>query len=161
VALDCFASLAMTRAWSNIARQQHACNASLFISAKCRKTAARRANHIALAKTCPALRVKINRFAIAPNHTYDLRVPSHTRGVSRSSRTLVRDAMDAMRHETSDAVADGEIVWSWRPDAGAKSLRCAGVRFEDDGGKQARSPGRARISRNTIVQGMPVDAVDL
>jgi hypothetical protein len=31
--------------------------------------------------------------------------------------------MDAMRHETNDAVADGEIVWFWRPDAGAKSRR--------------------------------------
>jgi hypothetical protein len=30
-----------------------------------------------------------------------------------------------MCHETSDAVADGEIVWSWRPDAGAKFLRRA------------------------------------
>ena len=47
-------------------------------------------------------------------------VPPQMRGVSRSSRTLVRDAMDAMCHETSDAVADGEIVWSWRPDAGVK-----------------------------------------
>src|SRR5882762_8810107 len=32
-------------------------------------------------------------------------------------------------------------------------------RTAGDGGKRARSPGRARISRNTIVQGMPVDAV--
>jgi hypothetical protein len=33
-------------------------------------------------------------------------------------------------------------VWSWRPDAGAKLLR---KRFrESDGGKRARSPGRAR-----------------
>jgi hypothetical protein len=66
--------------------------------------------------------------------------PVPLRGVSRSSRTLVRDAMDAMRYETNDAVADGEVVWFWRPDAGAKSV----VRPTDDGGKQARSPGRAR-----------------
>jgi len=26
-------------------------------------------------------------------------------------------------HSTSDANADGEIVWSWRPDAGVKSCR--------------------------------------
>src|SRR5258707_6884775 len=32
-------------------------------------------------------------------------------------------------------------------------------RTAGDGGKRARSPGRARISRKTIVQGMPVDAV--
>jgi hypothetical protein len=36
--------------------------------------------------------------------------------------------------------ADGKIVWSWHPDAGVKfALRSAG-----DGGKRARSPGRAR-----------------
>jgi hypothetical protein len=27
--------------------------------------------------------------------------------------------MDAMSHETSETIADGEVVWSWRPDAGA------------------------------------------
>jgi len=38
--------------------------------------------------------------------------------------------------------ADGKAVWSWRPDAGAKLSR---KRFhESDGGKRARSPGRAR-----------------
>jgi hypothetical protein len=36
--------------------------------------------------------------------------------------------------------ADGEGVWSWRPDAGAK---VAGLPA-NDGGKRARSPGRAR-----------------
>ena len=44
---------------------------------------------------------------------------------------------------TSDALTDEEVVWSWRRDAGAKLAktltRCAG-----DGGKKARSPGRAR-----------------
>jgi hypothetical protein len=28
--------------------------------------------------------------------------------------------MDARRHETNDVIADGEIVWFWRPDAGAQ-----------------------------------------
>ena len=41
---------------------------------------------------------------------------------------------------TSDAIADGEVVWSWRPDAGAKVVE----QSTDDGGKKARSPGRAR-----------------
>src|SRR6516225_8745024 len=45
------------------------------------------------------------------------------RGASRSSRTLGRDAMDAIDHETNDFIADGEVVWSWRPDAGAKSAK--------------------------------------
>ena len=38
--------------------------------------------------------------------------------------------------------ADGEVVWSWLPDAGVKFLRSK--LFGDDGGKKARSPGRAR-----------------
>src|SRR6202008_2116490 len=37
--------------------------------------------------------------------------------------------------------ADGEVVWSWSPDAEAK-LR--GHDPHGDGGNQARSPGRAR-----------------
>ena len=42
--------------------------------------------------------------------------------------------------------ADGEIVWSWHPDAGVKfALGRAG-----DGGKKARSPGRSRISRKPL-----------
>src|SRR5437773_4757127 len=36
--------------------------------------------------------------------------------------------------------AYGEVVWSWRRDAGAKLVE----QFASDGGKQARSPGRAR-----------------
>jgi hypothetical protein len=51
---------------------------------------------------------------------------------------------------TSDIAADGEIVWFWRSDAGAKFAGSAG-----DGGNQAWSPGRARISRKTIAQGRP------
>jgi len=34
----------------------------------------------------------------------------------------------------------GEDVWSWRPDAGVKSAATSA----GDGGKKARSPGRAR-----------------
>ena len=52
------------------------------------------------------------------------------------------DAMDAAARETNVAKADGEVVWSWRPKAGAKfadALHGAG-----DGGKKAWSPGRAR-----------------
>jgi hypothetical protein len=42
---------------------------------------------------------------------------------------------------TSVTRADGEVVWSWRPDAGAK---LCGDDLRSDGGKRARSPGRAR-----------------
>jgi hypothetical protein len=52
--------------------------------------------------------------------------------------------MDATARETSAAVADGENVWSWRRDAGAKLF---GDDPESDGGKRARSPRRARHKR--------------
>jgi hypothetical protein len=53
--------------------------------------------------------------------------------------------MDVLARETSVTDADGEIVWSWRPDAGVKSL---GDDPRDDGGYQARYPGEsAKISR--------------
>jgi hypothetical protein len=39
--------------------------------------------------------------------------------------------------------ADGEVVWFWRPDAGVKLATVLSHRA-DDGGKKARSPGRAR-----------------
>src|SRR5437763_887852 len=41
-----------------------------------------------------------------------------------------------------NARAYGEVVWSWRRDAGAKFPRSKLLR--GDGGKKARSPGRAR-----------------
>ncbi len=41
---------------------------------------------------------------------------------------------------TTDAFADGEVVWSWCPDAGTK-LR--GDELRDDGGNQARFPGES------------------
>jgi hypothetical protein len=49
--------------------------------------------------------------------------------------------MDVLARETSVAGTDGEIVWSWRPDAGVKSLGIP----RGDGGYQAGTPGRARI----------------
>jgi hypothetical protein len=62
--------------------------------------------------TCPDLLAKIFRFAISANHFYILHRPVPQRGVSRSSRTLERDAMDAAVSLTNDTKADGEVVWS-------------------------------------------------
>jgi hypothetical protein len=59
--------------------------------------------------------------------------------------------MDAIRHKTNDDIADGEIVWFWRPKAGAKFREMT----RDDGGNKVRSPGRSRISRKTVARGMP------
>ena len=61
---------------------------------------------------CPVLSEKIFRFAVPPNHHHHPPVPPHMRGVSRSSRTLVRDAVDAAALLTKGAKADGEVVWS-------------------------------------------------
>jgi hypothetical protein len=88
-----------------------------------------------------------------PNQWFPVARPVSARGALRDRHgRWERDAMDAACQETNDVVADGEVVWSWRPDAGAKWAE----RSADDGGKRARSPGRARISRKTIAQGMPV-----
>jgi len=61
-----------------------------------------------------------------------------------------------VRRQTTGARADGEIVWSWRSDAGAKVVKTLS-RLTGDGGNQAWSPGRSRISRKTIAQGRPDD----
>jgi len=37
------------------------------------------------------------------------------------------DAVDAEARRTSAVDADGEVVWSWRPDAGVKS--CGAIRM--------------------------------
>src|ERR1700719_1930922 len=73
------------------------------------------------------------------------RTRRHERGVGCGGR-----GCDARRAALE---ADGEVVWSWRPDAGAKFLRSKLLR--SDGGKRARSPGRSRISRKNIAWGMP------
>src|SRR5882757_935199 len=57
---------------------------------------------------------------------------------------------------TSGVCADGEVVWSWRSDAGVKLAKTL-TRLADDGGNQAWSPGRSRISRKAIAQGRPDD----
>ena len=70
----------------------------------------------------------------------------HRRGASRSSRTWEAgcDGRIVLRDEQHEA--DGEVVWSWRRDAGAKLPGTTIPR--GDGGKKARSPRRARIRRN-------------
>jgi hypothetical protein len=92
-----------------------------------------------------------------PNQNDHLRVPPPQEG-RVAVVTHVGSGMrwTRRRRKTGGAEAVGEIVWSWRPDAGAKFSR---KRFrESDGGKRARSPGRSRISRKTIAQGRPDDS---
>jgi len=81
------------------------------------------------------------------NQNDPLRVPHSPRGAFRDRHgRWARDAMDAMSHETNENIADGEVVWSWRPKAGVKSVE----RSTGDGDNKARSPGRSRISRNPL-----------
>ena len=82
-----------------------------------------------------------------PNHKHHPRCPaSMKRGVTADRHeTWVRDAMDADGVErvhvarTNDADADGEVVWSWRSEAGAKAAES----FADDGGNQAMVTGES------------------
>jgi hypothetical protein len=63
--------------------------------------------------------------------------------------------MDAIDHETNDFIADGEVVWSWRPDAGAKSAKML-PHLAGDGGKKARFTGEStKETVKTIAQGGP------
>jgi len=97
--------------------------ATSFIRDVMRYVTARRANHLAFLKTCPAVTAKINRFAMTPNQIYICRRPVPTRGALRGRHgRWKRDAVasGAIFCATNDAIADGEIAWSWRPDAGAK-----------------------------------------
>src|ERR1700693_1252347 len=53
---------------------------------------------------------------------------------------------------TGEPDADGEVVWFWRSEAGAK---VAGQVARTTVATKQRSPRRARISRKTIAWGMP------
>jgi hypothetical protein len=56
------------------------------------------------------------------------------------------------RQQTADAGADGQAVWSWRSEAGAKAAES----FADDGGNQAMVTGEsAEYAVKTIAQGRP------
>jgi hypothetical protein len=68
----------------------------------------------------PVLFEKIFRFSSDPNQLLFRRIPPRQEGVSRSSRNVERDVMDADVPLTNGTDADGEAVWSWRPDAGVK-----------------------------------------
>ena len=58
------------------------------------------------------------------------------------------------RQQTTDARADGQAVWSWRSEAGAKFSRSK--LLWDDGGNQAMVTGEsAEEAVKTIAQGRP------
>jgi len=59
------------------------------------------------------------------------------------------------RRQTTGARADGEVVWSWRSNAGAKVVKTL-TRLTGDGGNQAMVTGEsAKEAVKTIAQGRP------
>src|ERR1700742_3108737 len=85
------------------------CNCVVFVEAAHRITPDGQINI-----SCPVLRSKIFHFTFDPNHLHISSRPTrYERGVSRSSRTLGRDAMDAgSAADESACLADGEAVWA-------------------------------------------------
>jgi hypothetical protein len=83
------------------------------------------------------------------------------RGVSRSSRTWRRAAVAAKDRSilfgmrTNDRFADGQAVWSWRPDAGAKPARRTTRSLRVTVAKEPGHRGEHRVRRKTIAQGRP------
>src|SRR5215212_7375287 len=89
------------------------------------------------------------------NRKYVCLPHAHMRGrIAIVTARWARDAMDAaasgrfLPDETPAAY--GEVVWAWRRDRGVYPVgRCR----RGNGDKKRRSPGRARISRQTIARG--------
>ena len=84
---------------------------------------------------------------------------THKRGASRSSRTLGagcdgRTSPSAILARTNGVCADGEVVWSWRSDAGAK---VAGLNESDDRRWQPSmvTEESTKDTVKTIAQGRP------
>ena len=119
---------------------------------------ARRANHFCSPESCQALKSEIFRFTGILIYGRDRLSPCRQRDVSRSSRSVVRVAMDAC------GVSAVQTVQAKTPQRTAKSCgpgaaTLASIRpclFGDgNGDNKGRSPGRARISRKAIARGRP------
>jgi hypothetical protein len=119
---------------------------------------ARRINHIRTFKT---LIENISLFQKCKSVISSAR-PEPTRGAFRDRHERwVRDAMDVLAtpDERCEYVRRNRVVLIPRRwDQACKMAMSAEADtpgFASDGGNKARSPGRARISRQTIAQGMP------
>ena len=66
--------------------------------------------------------------------------------------------MDAEASKTNEAKADGEVVWSWRPDAGVKFR---GTIREATVAKEPGHRGEHEVTVKTIAQGRPDVSVNL
>src|SRR6266481_5934141 len=68
-----------------------------------------------------------------------------------------RTSPSAMIARTSGVCADGEVVWFWRSNAGAKVVKTLS-RLTGDGGNQAMVTGKStKETVKTIAQGRPDD----
>jgi hypothetical protein len=105
--------------------------------------------------TRPDLTRKIFRFSSAPNGVFLRGIPPHGEGRTRRHDTWSAgcDGRDMSRDERHDA--DGEVVWSWRPDAGAKLAENDPLMtVAKEPGHRAGHRGEHEISRKAIAQGM-------
>jgi len=69
---------------------------------------------------CPVIAAKIFCFTCGPNHRLIPRRPVPNEGRLAIVTNAGRDAVDVEALLTNGAKADGEVVWSRRPDAGVK-----------------------------------------
>src|SRR5665647_1065075 len=94
-----------------------------------------------ISKTCPSPRAKIYRLTRRANQGHGFARLIRMRGGSRSSRTLRWDAVDAKRAEDERARCGrrSRVVLTPR-----RRRQVGGKHPAGDGGKKARSPGRAR-----------------
>src|SRR5437899_5206046 len=92
------------------------------------------------------------------NQNYNLACPAPTRGAYHDRHDTLGAGCDGRfgvrRSLTPDenAEAYGEVVWSWRRDAGVKLLRSKLLR--GDGDNKPAHRGEREVSRKAIAQGM-------
>src|SRR4029077_14924948 len=126
----------------------HRCRQGHFVSDECDQMT-RRANQQNLssprAKNIPLNPSGKSALSARP-------VPPEMRGVSRSSRTCGGMRWTRGARLTSARIADGEVVLSWRPNAGAKF---AGSVPRMTVATKPGHRGEREVSRNTIAQGRP------
>ncbi|MGJ4996122.1 hypothetical protein ACQR0Z_16965 [Bradyrhizobium sp. HKCCYLS3077] len=103
---------------------------------------------------------KYSSFAFA-EFRFSCRRPALTRGALRGRHGRGgRDAMDVtgpvLLRKTTGCGADGEIVWSWPPDAEVKPALMLTHRAGDGGQKARRTEESAYKPVKTVAQGRPV-----
>ena len=104
---------------------------------------ARRANHFRFTEIMSSPKIKNISLLTKVKSGHISAHPVLLRRASAVVTDVGRVAVDADVAKTNATIAYGEVVWSWRPVAGVKPVR-GQTPITGDGGKKARSPGRAR-----------------